>query len=194
MDLFTPHPDFAALKARWEARLSEAKPYQDTAYRFVPPKFANIRDFLSGEGSRITGGRWNPKGLPVVYGSREPETAFAEVFASHRYYKLPIAMALPRVVAAFEFAVDTMFDLTGERILDVFGVALERIEAESWRAARDSGAESTGQAIGRAAWELGLQGLLVPSAERPGGTNVVLFPQRLPPDAMKIINPAEFAS
>lgn len=33
----------------------------------------------SGKGAEITGGRWNPKGFAVVYGSVDPSTAVLEV-------------------------------------------------------------------------------------------------------------------
>jgi RES domain-containing protein len=50
---------------------------------------------------------------------------------------------------------------------------------EDWRAIQERGHESTSQAIGRAAWRAGLEGLIVPSHARPKESNIVLFPDNL---------------
>lgn len=48
-------------------------------YRFQKTKYAHLRaDILSGEGAKLVGGRWNPKGLAVVYASATPELAHQE--------------------------------------------------------------------------------------------------------------------
>lgn len=41
----------------------------------------------SGEGARLGGGRWNSKGIPVVYASVDPATAILEV-AVHKGFKM----------------------------------------------------------------------------------------------------------
>lgn len=38
-----------------------------------------VATFLDGEGSRRTGGRWNPAGTPLLYTSTTPELAMLEV-------------------------------------------------------------------------------------------------------------------
>lgn len=48
-------------------------------YRLQNAKYAHERaDILSGEGAKLFGGRWNPKGLPVIYTSATPELAHSE--------------------------------------------------------------------------------------------------------------------
>lgn len=44
-------------------------------------KSAYIADPLSAEGARRAGGRWNPKGIPILYTSATPELALLEVIA-----------------------------------------------------------------------------------------------------------------
>jgi RES domain-containing protein len=48
-------------------------------YRLQNAKYAHERaDILSGEGAKLFGGRWNPKGLAVIYTSATPELAHSE--------------------------------------------------------------------------------------------------------------------
>lgn len=58
---------------------------------------------------------------------------------------------------------------------------MERALREDWRALQNRGSESISQAVGRAAYKVGLEGLLVPSLAAPGGGNLVAFPDRLRP-------------
>ena len=44
-------------------------------------KSTYIAEPLSAEGSRRAGGRWNPKGYPILYASATPELALLEVVA-----------------------------------------------------------------------------------------------------------------
>nr|WP_293842056.1 RES family NAD+ phosphorylase [uncultured Arsenicibacter sp.] len=44
-------------------------------------KSTYIADPLSAEGARRAGGRWNPKGYPVLYTSTTPELALLEIIA-----------------------------------------------------------------------------------------------------------------
>ena len=44
-------------------------------------KSAYIAEPLSAEGARRAGGRWNPKGYPILYTSSTPELALLEIVA-----------------------------------------------------------------------------------------------------------------
>ncbi|MBO0952865.1 RES family NAD+ phosphorylase [Fibrella forsythiae] len=44
-------------------------------------KSTYLADPLSAEGARRAGGRWNPKGIPILYTSATPELALLEVVA-----------------------------------------------------------------------------------------------------------------
>jgi RES domain-containing protein len=166
-----PHYDFDRIKRSLESHLSDAAPSSGVAYRSVAPQFANRRELLSGRGSRITGARWTPKGaFDAVYGSLQPRTAVDELFANHRYYGFEIELALPRVFAAFKYRLDQVLDLSSARMAEVVGISPDTLAEEDWRNIQKGGSEATAQAIGRAAWELRLQGLLVSSMASPGGT------------------------
>jgi RES domain-containing protein len=45
-------------------------------YRITDPQFA---DDLTGEGARLYGGRWNPKGIPLIYTAESVALAALEV-------------------------------------------------------------------------------------------------------------------
>jgi RES domain-containing protein len=130
----------------------------------------------------LHGVRWNPRGVfRAVYGSLTPETAMGESLAHSRYSGLPPANDLPRVFVAISVRLQRVLDLTPGDARRALRVARERMLTEDWRRARDRGDEALTQAIGRAAFEVGMEGLLVPSAQPEGGVNLVVFPENLQP-------------
>ena len=52
-------------------------------------KSAYITEPLSAEGARRAGGRWNPKGYPILYTSATPELALLEIVAHLNPLYLP---------------------------------------------------------------------------------------------------------
>ena len=56
---------------------------------------------------------------------------------------------------------------------------LAAMRAEDWKAIQNRGEEALTQALGRACWQAGIEGILVPSAPSPKGVNAVFFPDRL---------------
>lgn len=60
-------------------------------YRVAQKPFAGD---LTGEGARIAGGRWNPKGLAVIYTSDHPALAMLEVLAYLETVALPPELQL----------------------------------------------------------------------------------------------------
>ena len=61
-----------------------------TVYRTVKAKY--IHEPLSTEGARLYGGRWNPKGYPLLYTTSSPALALVESLVHQpriRYEKLP---------------------------------------------------------------------------------------------------------
>ena len=61
-----------------------------TVYRTVKAKY--VSEPLATEGSRLFGGRWNPKGYPLLYTTSSPSLALIESLVhqpSVRYEKLP---------------------------------------------------------------------------------------------------------
>jgi RES domain-containing protein len=61
-----------------------------TVYRLIRDKYRH--DPLSIEGSRLFGGRWNPKGIGILYATSTPELGLMEMLAhapAVRYEELP---------------------------------------------------------------------------------------------------------
>jgi RES domain-containing protein len=61
---------------------------------------------------------------------------------------------------------------------------------EDWSATAADRREGGAQAVGRAAFVIGLGGLIVPSQARPAGQNIVVFPRRLTAvDRLVVVQP-----
>jgi len=59
-----------------------------------------------------------------------------------------------------------------------------------WRKEVAAGREPITQSIGRAAFEIGLEGIIVPSAADPNGHNLLIFPgNRQPGSEFQVLNP-----
>src|SRR5437763_13148806 len=95
-------PTFEQLKSRLGRLLPSAVIFADVGYRSSTPKYATEDDLVSGEGSKIHGGRWNPPGIAALYMSLTPETAMAETLAHHRYYGIAVEEAMPRTFVAVQ--------------------------------------------------------------------------------------------
>jgi RES domain-containing protein len=156
----------------------------------VPPQFAHDGDIISGVGSQISGGRWNaPGSFRAVYLADSPETAMAEVLAHYRYYSIPIEQALPRVFVAVNVDLRSVLDLRDGIVRNVLRTSKARLIGDRWRELNKVNQESLCQVIGRAAYETGLEGLIVPSVANPGGFNLVVLPERLSHAGMGIDQP-----
>lgn len=169
----------AEFTIRFSQLIASAFPIQEILYRSSSPKFANSKDLLSGEGSRRFGDRWNPVGLRVVYASLTPLTAMAETLAHHRYYHIPIQEAMPRTFVALEVNLKVVLDLTLSPVLEQLQITRSEILGIDWRASVQAGQRPLTQTIGNLAHQLGLEGLIFPSAADAEGKNFLLFPDNL---------------
>jgi RES domain-containing protein len=172
-------PPLEQLKARLTRLLPTAAPFATAVYRSSTPRYATETDLLTGDGSKRRGGRWNPIGLAVVYGSLTPETAMAESLAHHRYYGISVKDAMPRTFVAIDANLQTVLDLRLGSVRQRLQVSLDRILAVDWRKEVRAGREPITQTLGRAASDVGLEGLIVPSAVDPSGHNLLVFPNNL---------------
>jgi RES domain-containing protein len=172
---------------------SLAEPWAGDVFRFAAPRWSTAAELLTGEGAFRHGGRWCPSGaFRAVDASLDPETALAEVLAQYRRFGWPLREAMPRLVNALEVRLHRVLDLTAGSVRRRLMLSWARLLAERWWELQASDHEALTQAVGRAAWEAGLEGLLAPSAARPGGVNLVYFPQRqLPGSSVTIIHPEE---
>ena len=174
----TPHPNFTdyyrllsspqgqTLFGRWDGDV----------FRFSPPRWVSRPYRLTGGGALREGGRWNNRNLiPANYFSTSPETAMAEADAkAARYGWRPQDMRTQtRIIVGL--TVQAVLDLTNANTLAALGVTTAEIISCDWATEQNANREAMTQAIGRAVFETLGEGLLVPSARRAGGTNLVYF-------------------
>ena len=176
-------PTFDQLRTRLTRLRSAGTAFDGVVYRSSTPKYATEADMLTGEGSRRSGGRWNPKGIALVYTSLTPETAMAETLAHNRYNALPVEDAMPRVFVAVAVRLKTVLDLRDGSIRRRLQVSASQLLAVDWRTEAYLGREPITQRLGRAAHATGWEGLIVPSAADPDSHNLLIFPDHLSADS-----------
>jgi RES domain-containing protein len=166
---------------RLVSRLKAIKPARldITGYRSATPKYAKETDLLTGEGSRLHGGRWNPPGIAAVYASFTPETAMEETLAHFRYYGIPLHAAMPRIFVAIRAQLTKVLDLTEGVNRRRIQIAESRLLECDWRDDVKRGKESLTQLLGRAAKAAGFEAMIVRSAAAKAGYNMVIFPENL---------------
>lgn len=124
----------------------------------------------SGEGARLVGGRWNPKGIPALYLATDPGTAVAEF-----YQNLP----KPGTLAPYRLEARAIADLTDGR----GGPADAMVEhacTANWKAMaarlRDHPAKvPPSWTMANELIAAGAEGALMPSVQNRGGTCLVLW-------------------
>ena len=188
-----PHPEAQRLHRAMLRCLPFAGAWTGDLYRFAAPRWASPAHLLSGAGGFEAGGRWHPVGLcRAVYASLDPETALAESLAHYRRFQWPIRDAMPKTLHAVAAQLHQVLDLAQGAIRQRLGLSFKRILEERWWERQEQDEEAVTQAVGRAAFQLGLEGLLVPSAARAGGAGLVFFPDnQRPQSTLEIINPGE---
>lgn len=123
--------------------------------------------------ANIGGARWNPRGVDAIYASLERQTSIAE--GEYRVQLEPLRPRIRRSVHKMEVRLARVLDLTGKPSLDAVGLTRQDLASTDM--------ERT-QAVGWAAERLGCDGLLVPSVRGEGGTNLVIFPNRMEPSGL----------
>lgn len=112
------------------------------------------------------GARWNPEGVSAIYTSLDRDTALAE--AEHQIASQPIPPKTRRTIYRVRARLRSVLDLANSELLSRLGITAVRLgESESLEAC---------QRVGAAASWLGRDGILVPSARRATGVNLVIFP------------------
>jgi RES domain-containing protein len=162
-----------------------------SAHRSASPRYANKDDIITGAGSKAAGARWNPPGgFHTLYASLDVETAVAEALQHFRYYGLPVSKAMQRVIVALEAEIERVLDLSNGAVRRLLVVSEKRMLSEPWREQQNKGCEALTQAIGRLGYDLDIQALLVSSAARRAGSNLIVFPANLDPPKswLRIVN------
>jgi RES domain-containing protein len=168
----------ANISDRIKSLVGQLTAWQGVVYRQCGVKYATNRDLLTGSGSSLYGGRWNPKGVKTVYASLTPETAMAEALSNFRYYGMNVAKAMPRVFVAVECRFEKVLNLTVGSIRQRLRVSHQRM-LDDWRRLQAVGRPVITQLIGQAASAAGIEAILAPAGAFGGGENIVWFPGNL---------------
>ncbi len=174
------HRAYKRIHAALRCELSTAIAFRGILYRACDPIFANTRDLLTGEGSRAQGGRWNaPAKATTVYLAQSVDGAIAETLGLSSHYGFDPAKRLPLTLVAVDAMLEVVIDFTGADLRKSLGVTLAAMIRCDWRSENAAGQESLPQAMGRAAFELGAHGIVVPSAVSRTFKNLNVFPGNL---------------
>ena len=119
------------------------------------------RDPLSGEGARLYGGRWNPKGMPALYLGAGHDVAIAE------YYR---GLPKPGTLVPYTIRSDAIADLS-----DASGPEVAEALACDWILQMRAGETPPSWVLAEHWTGEGAHGALIPSAQQRGGTSLVLW-------------------
>lgn len=97
--------------------------YQGLLYRALNP--IRAREPLSGEGARLHGGRFNPKGVPALYTALSVMTAIREANQ--------IGTLQPTTLVAYVTDITPVFDATDAAALGAYNMTPAALAAEDWR-------------------------------------------------------------
>jgi RES domain-containing protein len=172
-------PTLKQLTTCFTKLVDDAQAFSGPTYRSCTPSYATETDLVTGEGSKLHGARWNPKGIAVVYAADSPETAMAESLAHFRYFGIPVQSAMPRVFVAIELKLKCVVDLRESNVRQRLHVSNDTMITIDWRKEVKAGVLPITQAIGQAAFAAGVEGIIVPSAAQSDGFNVLVFPANL---------------
>lgn len=97
--------------------------YSGLLYRALNPRWH--REPLSGEGARLHGGRFNPKGTPALYTASSIATVIRETNQ--------VGTLQPTTVVAYEADLDPVFDAGDDAALAAYGATTDMLAADDWR-------------------------------------------------------------
>jgi RES domain-containing protein len=162
---------------------SAPNPHVGISVRVTSDKFAH--DPISGEGSRLVGGRFNirlglkdcldlPDGIQAIYLADSPETALREanlIRQPSRIDRLLDDEGYTYFLIRYELS--RVLDLTLGNIFD------RQLLTGAWDTYDAIDLTAPTQRIALAAFQLGISALKVPSAQNQAGHNLVIFPANL---------------
>jgi RES domain-containing protein len=143
--------------------------FRGRCFRAHDPQWAF--DPLSGEGARITGGRFNPKEQLALYLSLRVETAVGEC-AQGFARRIP-----PLTICEYEVDCEPVADLSSDEGRAEHKVSLEAL-ACPWKALALAGKSVPSHSVARRLERRGFAGAIVPSffpGARPSDRNLVLW-------------------
>ena len=145
-----------------------AIPYEGKLYRALNPVFA--REPLSGRGAALSGGRFNPKGIPTLYTALSVMTALREANQ--------VGSLQPTTLVSYDAEIASIFDCRDDGALAAQGMTADMLAAPTWRDDARATGEAKTQGFARRLMKAGHHGLLVRSFA-PGSSaedlNLVLW-------------------
>jgi RES domain-containing protein len=140
-------------------------------HRYLTPKWAFIP--LSGAGAAMDGGRFNRPGVEALYLSRAPQTALDE-------YRQGASITPPATLAAYLVTLDDVVDLSAGFDPALWPPGWAQWDCNWRKINRIEGKTPPSWLLSDALVTAGHPGLLFPSLQHAGGTNLVVFKANLP--------------
>jgi RES domain-containing protein len=150
-------------------------------YRYLlgpPPGLTGSPQPLWGGAAKLAGARFTPQGaFDSIYLAHDPITAFIEVSALVLLPGGPVPLrTAPWVVISVDGILNNLLDLTDAATLTALGATAQEMTG-TWAATT----HPPTQLLGQLAYDSGrIAGIQYASAKRPGGLNLVVFPDRIP--------------
>jgi len=152
-------------------------PRAEDVFRQGVPRWISRPYRFTGTGSVVSGARFSVKGLmPRLYGSTELATLEAEAYYKSQRAGWTPAQFQPQLTIHMRWELQAVVDLMQAATLNALGVTTNDIVTCDWEKEQTAWLEPVTQAIARAAFENLAEGLVVPSARRTGGLNMVYYP------------------
>jgi len=127
--------------------------YRGLLYRALNPIYAS--EPLSGHGSKLYRGRFNPKGIAALYTSLSPETAIRE--------SNQVGSLQPTMLVCYQAEIDGIFDSNSPELLQKYDLTSDQLAIDDWRDQMMAEGRSTTQNIAMRLVNEGYTGLLVRS-------------------------------
>jgi RES domain-containing protein len=173
----------------WRAALDglcdSAAPFDDSCFRSVELAWAHPDDVISGEGTRLDGGRFAAKGTRAVYASLDEETAMREVTARKTRLGGKAQILLkdyPRLT--YVIAIEA------KKCVDFRNIGSNAVLKDVLAAASDPDDLGPSQEVGAYLLEKGVDAVIFPSVAG-AGANIAAFLDSDPPAKVAIGNRKE---
>ena len=127
--------------------------FQGFLYRALNP--IRAREPLSGEGARLHGGRFNPKGVPALYTAMSVMTTIREANQ--------IGTLQPTTLVSYEADLTPIFDATDGDALRGYDMTRADLAANDWRIQMRAEGKAPTQILAERLIADGYDGLKVPS-------------------------------
>ena len=155
--------------------------YAGSLYRALNPAYS--REPLSGRGTGLHGGRFNPKGTLALYTSLDPATALREANQ--------VGNLQPTTLVAYRAELGPIFDTRDAAELKDYGMTIRDLADPSWRSSMLGGRIALTQSFAEALFAAGFAGLLTRSfASGTSGSNlnIVLWRWTGPGTELELVN------